>query len=376
MADLKNITTSVSDLARVLEKTSGSITEAEAGLLISGFVFEKFGRTLRQFDYRESFPAERPECRATFTRTFEHEDWIDGESVVQAGVTPTEAGFNERFHRIESDLDALGQAVQQTSDCLADMRKSLRTLLDELRAQINQIHSDIHDLSPDRRPATKVPPFLGLIEQSKFQGTVTLAGKQGSVWETSAGIVVLPDVTGGLGPRVLPDVRRNDGVVLGQFFAERPDIQKKFDGGKPVTKDMLVTDFGDDLLPDGRPLRVVLDSVTTVTSFDTPDALVDVVAREEANKVRLMPEGSEVIATSFKEGAAIDRVADAPLSDAVFIAPQIRDALVGSGVTSVGELATLGAVGIAKRLEKANVSVTSREAAEAVAAAGFLVHLR
>ncbi len=335
MADLKNITTSVSDLARILEKTSGAITEAEAGLLISGFVFEKYGRTLRQFDYRQPFPAEQPACRVTFNRTFQHEDWIDGESVVQAGTTPTEAGFNERFHQIESDLDALGQSVRQTSECLADMRRSLRVLLDELRAQINQLHSDVHNLGGDRGTVgpVKVPPFVGLLDQSKFQGTVTLGDKRGSVWETSAGIVVLPDVASAFNPKTLPGVRENDGVLLGRFFADRPDIRSRFEG-QPLTRETLVTDFGDDLLPDGRPLRTVLESVTPATEFATPDAIVDVVARAEADRVRLMPGGSEAITSSFNEGVAVERVADVPLSEARFVSPQVRDALVGSGISA------------------------------------------
>ncbi len=39
-----------------------------------------------------------------YNRTFSHVDWIDNEDVVQAGG---EKGFNQKFHAIEADLDAI-----------------------------------------------------------------------------------------------------------------------------------------------------------------------------------------------------------------------------------------------------------------------------
>ena len=36
-----------------------------------------------------------PGCAYTFTRTFEHADWLDFESLVQAGKTPEESGIND-----------------------------------------------------------------------------------------------------------------------------------------------------------------------------------------------------------------------------------------------------------------------------------------
>lgn len=45
--------------------------------------------------------------------SFAHQDWVDGEDVGQAEQTTGEDGFNTRFHRIESDLDALGSDFAQ-----------------------------------------------------------------------------------------------------------------------------------------------------------------------------------------------------------------------------------------------------------------------
>jgi hypothetical protein len=43
-----------------------------------------------------------------YGRTFQHEDWIDNEDVVQAGG---EKGFNKKFHDIEAEFDKIGTVV-------------------------------------------------------------------------------------------------------------------------------------------------------------------------------------------------------------------------------------------------------------------------
>lgn len=42
-----------------------------------------------------------------YQRAFTHDDWIDNEDVVQAAG---EKGFNQKFHAIEAELDAIGAA--------------------------------------------------------------------------------------------------------------------------------------------------------------------------------------------------------------------------------------------------------------------------
>ena len=76
-------------------------------------------------------------CTYTFDRTFEHVDWVDFESLVQAGKTPEESGINERFHRIEADLDALGDNVRRAFVCLETLRTQLRVCLNEIVTVLN-----------------------------------------------------------------------------------------------------------------------------------------------------------------------------------------------------------------------------------------------
>src|SRR5687767_2362392 len=86
--------------------------------------------------------ATEPGCAYTFTRTFEHVDWVDFESLVQAGKTPEESGINDRFHRIEADLDALGDNVRRAFVCLEALRAQLRVCLNEIVTVLNAKEKD------------------------------------------------------------------------------------------------------------------------------------------------------------------------------------------------------------------------------------------
>src|SRR6267154_106666 len=51
----------------------------------------------------------------TYTRTFQHSDWIDNTDIVQAGGP---RGFNQQFHDIESEVDKLSTVVGSVNDGL------------------------------------------------------------------------------------------------------------------------------------------------------------------------------------------------------------------------------------------------------------------
>ena len=83
-----------------------------------------------------------PSCVYNFKRTFQHRDWIDGESLVQAGKTPEEGGINERLHKIEADLDALGDNVRRAFICVATLRAQLSICLNEIVTILNAKDKD------------------------------------------------------------------------------------------------------------------------------------------------------------------------------------------------------------------------------------------
>ena len=79
----------------------------------------------RVFSYSRTFAAVHASCQSNFVRSFQHADWIDGESVVQAETNSLEEGFNSRFHKIEDDLDALSANVARAFVCLGEQRSEL-----------------------------------------------------------------------------------------------------------------------------------------------------------------------------------------------------------------------------------------------------------
>jgi hypothetical protein len=87
-------------------------------------------------------PATDPAGGYTFVRSFQHRDWIDGESLVQAGKTPEEGGINERLHRIEADLDALGDNVRRAFIAVETLRAQVSICLNQIVTILNAKEKD------------------------------------------------------------------------------------------------------------------------------------------------------------------------------------------------------------------------------------------
>jgi hypothetical protein len=55
-----------------------------------------------------------------YNRTFQHEDWIDNEDVVQAGG---EKGFNKKFHDLEAEFDNVSGVVTTISGAITSIQQ-------------------------------------------------------------------------------------------------------------------------------------------------------------------------------------------------------------------------------------------------------------
>jgi hypothetical protein len=55
-----------------------------------------------------------------YTRTYAHSDWIDNEDVVQAGG---EKGFNQEFHSVEGELDAISATFATTKTIVNNIQR-------------------------------------------------------------------------------------------------------------------------------------------------------------------------------------------------------------------------------------------------------------
>lgn len=98
------------------------------------------------FVFQTSVPQQAPQCELHFEPTFTHPDFIDGVTVVQAGETPTELGFNHRFHAIEDDLAAVADALRTVSNCMKELRLELFGVVQELQVKITAIDHRIDPL--------------------------------------------------------------------------------------------------------------------------------------------------------------------------------------------------------------------------------------
>lgn len=125
--------------------------------LIWGAIDVVRGKSKRVFSYSDALDAQKLDCESNFNRSFEHQDWIDGESVVQAEQTSLEDGFNHRFHLIEKDLDSLSSNVEKAFACIAGQRSEISGLLAEVRAELNRINSDIHECCNKDEPFFTYP---------------------------------------------------------------------------------------------------------------------------------------------------------------------------------------------------------------------------
>lgn len=56
----------------------------------------------------------------SYTRTFNHADWIDNKDVVQAAG---ENGFNQKFHGLESEFDKISTTFGQASTAINNIQR-------------------------------------------------------------------------------------------------------------------------------------------------------------------------------------------------------------------------------------------------------------
>ena len=94
-----------------------NLSEHQAQLLTVSALLENLGKTKRNFNFKTDLPNEDIGAKFDFTRSLKHIDWIDGESLVQAEETVGEEGFNQRFHKIEDDIDALANLIRVSLGC-------------------------------------------------------------------------------------------------------------------------------------------------------------------------------------------------------------------------------------------------------------------
>jgi hypothetical protein len=354
--------------------TKVGISPSAAAILVGSWIYEVFGKAKRVFNYKQPFPANEAHCVAKFQRTFAHEDWVDGENVVQAGQTPGEEGFNARFHKIEDDLNAIRTDLVQAFSCMNEMRTSIRILLDEIRTEINLTNNDIFKCceKTDSGGVSAGTRFGTLVDSSKFITKTTFDGKPVTVWRTPDDkMLVLPAVVS-IGVDVFSDdrVRRIGG--LARHIEENAKIRTKLEG-QPFTKEKFIDEFGDEVMHDGRLVKDVLKIFPNKTSFESLDGFILEFAEREAAALRTAEGTDAAVASALGAETSIENVKTAPVEKLRNIPPAARIALLRAGFTDVEKLAAGAPKDIMKVMKREGVSgVTAGDVAEWTATAKVL----
>jgi hypothetical protein len=331
------------------------VSATDASLLVSGWIYQNFGNVQRSFAYAVPFAATDPGCVATFARSFHHVDWVDGENVVQAQQTTGDDGFNLRFHRIEADIDGLANEIAKLFACVAEMRSSLHDRLEESRAEINRIDSDVFALQTKGSTGPFVPGrYSGLIESPNFIATTKLGASDVTLWNTDRGILALP-ATVPLAGDPVSDPRVQDAANFGRFMAEHPDAAAAF-GAAGISKTDFIQKFGTQTVSGGKTVAATLQGLPDTAIFKSGSDMVDAVSQERATSITTSAGNLPgVIGTALGTTAA--NAANAKVDTLTSLTPETRTALTAAGIDTVGKLGSASPATLTAALKNvANVS--------------------
>lgn len=351
--------------------TKQGVSQHEAAILVSEWILQLYGEFERTFNFSKPLADSDPNCASRFQPQFAHQDWVDGESVVQASKTPGENGFNFRFHRIEDDLKALGADTAMAFACLAQLRKDLRALLDEIRAELNRINHDIHECCHQKASATVAG---GPVEMVKFLGYTKVNDNPMHMWQTSTGVMLTPALESTLAdPLNNPRARRPG--TLARFIAEEPGVRAAFPQAVSV-KDFLVR-FGDNRTPDGTVVRDLVVSLPPEARYENLDRMLDEVTEREASALRTTTGAREAVASVLGLDPATGAIGTASIEKFEVLPAAARTALRNKGIDTIGKLAAAGTGPVLEALESERVTgIGAGEVAEWATRAKALSKLR
>jgi hypothetical protein len=335
------------------ELTKAGVTASETNVIAAGWILENVGRLQRTFNYHEPFPASIPACvPAPFVRTFVHANWVDGEDVVQAGDANGKEGFNSRFHKIEADIDRLGADLGQTAQCLANLRASLRKILDEIRAEINVIHRELHDCCHSGLiidPGLYRGPRYGMIDTGKFLGTSKVLGKTVSIWETKQGMITLPAIEY-MGVEFVGGPRVTGAGKISGLIHENPQVREF--AQQPFKVRDLVQKFGDVDMGEGVLVVDVVDVLPRNAKYENWDAMVGDIAERNAAFMRTNDAARSAVATALGFDQEKEEPGKVAIERLDTIPKKARVVLAKNGITTLEELSARKPAEIAEMMKR------------------------
>ena len=347
------------------------------------------------FDFATDVQVTDPNCAVTYARQFEHVDWQDGESRVQAGTTGEELGFNARFHAIENELDAISGQFGRLGACVTEIRADLVGVVRELESKITDLQNSIHALSegpPQSGPAGPiVAGNLGIVGSAVVDDKdvfITQVGNEFRLIEFAGATVGRPTKVGPVLPttgvfdpaRVTPEELPVLVADVEDLFAQ-PAIKELLDrpGGATVADIRAIT--GAVVLPSGVSFASVIAAMPADTRFtDVAGAVAGVTSHLVGTLPTPLVTGLKQ--TVLVDPAVRDRTGSALLNtgiNALNLDPVVEGALRGVGITTIGGLSRmtvtdlhgmLGAAGAELSTEMLRGVVARAQLARALRGAG------
>lgn len=313
----------------ILNGTPSSIvakTLQESGLsdsviaeIVGGWFVGVTGAT-QPVPFHFSTPVEKtdPECTVDYDRNFAHIDWIDGESRVQAGMTPEELGFNARFHAIENEFEAISGQFGRLGRCVAGIRSDLFGVVAELEAKLTALQNDIHARKKEERTEPG-PKFLGTVKREDRDILIAQQADQFKFVGFQEAPIRMLNPRGAIRP-IDPRPTPSRLIELTKGLAEvldMPEVEELWQAGVPVTVGSLRTSpaTATVVLPSGEPLGALLAALPAGMEFGTPtDAVAEIVERFVGD---LPQDSKSAIRDHVLTGAAAGREGSALLSSEV-----------------------------------------------------------
>lgn len=383
------------------------LDEATKLKLVGDYFYRQSGGTLRQFNFSAAAQVAPPNAQAQFNRTFSHQQWADGEDLVEAeGVN----GFNVRFNSIGTDLDKIRDDLNRVFGVLSDLQGRLRAALSEVATELNAINRQIHDLSKSDKPITFTPipgafayqapriptiqeevqkqlePYLkGLQPQLKpgkiwvdgtdptkgfIDGiaadrldTVVFNGKTMDVWKTNFGMVLREAVvvSGAGKPSVLTDEFVTVGEI-GKFAVEHADeVKQTFPNG--FTTRQFIEKYGTRRLGNDGYLLDALKVLGDEEKFDSVDKLTERLATEKA--AALVKSGTDQQAVVGAIGLHIGTgTEDIGVEALKFASEDVRKALAAGGKKTIAEVVASDPAELQRILKAGQVEMEIGEVAK------------
>jgi hypothetical protein len=298
-----------------------------------------------------------------------HQDWVDGVSVVQAGRTTGEEGFNDRLHRIENDLDALAADTKRLFECLGELRAAVAQALTEVANELNVIDQELAKLESHGEARGAV---LG--NAPTYVGTTTYFGQAVNVWQTEQGLLTIPalQVTQ---PSVDPLV--NNSANFAKFAEGHPEVAQMFSAGK-ASAQAIIERFGSDTIDaSGTTVKEALQVLPSNAEYQNVGELNSSLSATNAAVIRATGRSEATLATSFTElGSGIQNASAAPVERLQGVSAATAQALSKAGIATVGALANTSAAQVHQAISSAGAASSVEEAAGLVATAKTLQSLQ